>query len=65
MKDASKFKWPKGLKRTKTRESVLSVLEVSKSPLSAREIYSEIERMGRVFGCLLFIGHWMPSLRRV
>lgn len=46
MKDASKFKWPKGLKRTKTRESVLSVLEVSKSPLSAREIYSEIERMG-------------------
>ena len=30
MKDASKFKWPKGLKRTKTRKVYFS-FEVSKS----------------------------------
>lgn len=46
MKESSRIKWPKGLKRTKTRESVLSVLEDSHSPLSAIDIFSEIESRG-------------------
>jgi Fur family ferric uptake transcriptional regulator len=33
-----------GLKRTKPRDKVLSVLEHAKKPLSAMEIYSEIEK---------------------
>ena len=46
MKRTSNIKWPNGLKRTKTRESVLSVLLDSHSPLSALEIFSEIENRG-------------------
>lgn len=46
MKDTSKIKWPKGLKRTKSREIILSVLEEAHSPLSAIEIFSEIENTG-------------------
>lgn len=46
MKEASNIKWPDGLKRTKTRESVLSVLRNSYSPLSALEIFLEIENRG-------------------
>ena len=34
--------WPKGLKKTKTRESVLVVLEREKCPLSAMEICARI-----------------------
>ena len=46
MKETLKIKWPEGLKRTKTRESVLAVLIDSHSPLSAIEIFSEIENRG-------------------
>lgn len=46
MKEASNIKWPKGLKRTKTRESVLSVLMDSHCPLSALEIFLEVEDRG-------------------
>lgn len=38
--------WPSGLKRTRPRESVFSVLERADKPLSAMEICSEIERNG-------------------
>lgn len=38
--------WPSGLKRTRPRECVLSVLEKAEKPLSALEICSEIERSG-------------------
>lgn len=46
MKERSIIKWPEGLKRTKTRERVLSVLMDSQLPLSAIEIFSEIEKKG-------------------
>lgn len=46
MNKTSKINWPKGLKRTKPRESVLSVLEEAHSPLSAIDIFSEIENKG-------------------
>ncbi len=38
--------WPKGIKRTKQRESVLSVLECSEIPLSASDICSKMEISG-------------------
>ena len=38
--------WPSGIKKTKSRECVLSVLENSAKPLSAMEILSEIEQRG-------------------
>jgi Fe2+ or Zn2+ uptake regulation protein len=36
--------WPAGIKRTKQRESVLSVLENASAPLSAMDIYERIEK---------------------
>ncbi len=57
MKKTSIIKWPEGLKRTKTRESVLSVLLDSHSPLSALEIFSEIENRGERI--------WMSTVYRV
>lgn len=57
MKETSKIKWPKGLKRTKTRESVLSVLLDSNSPLSAMEIFSKIEAKGESI--------WLSTVYRV
>ena len=57
MKETSNIIWPKGLKRTKTRESVLSVLEGSHSPLSAIEIFSEIENKGESI--------WLSTVYRV
>lgn len=38
--------WPVGIKKTKQRESVLSVLESSEKPLSATEICSGMEKEG-------------------
>jgi Fur family ferric uptake transcriptional regulator len=38
--------WPAGIKRTRRRESVLTVLEGSKKPLSASDICSKIENGG-------------------
>jgi len=39
-------KWFEGLKKTKTREAVISVLEHAEKPLSAMNICSEIEKKG-------------------
>lgn len=39
-------RWPAGIKRTKQRESVLSLLEQSDTPLSASDICSKIEKNG-------------------
>ena len=36
--------WPKDMKKTKQRECVLSVLENSERPLSATDIFSEMEK---------------------
>ena len=38
--------WPEGIKRTKQRESVLSILESALEPLSAAEISSKMEEEG-------------------
>lgn len=38
--------WPAGIKKTKPRESVLSVLEHSEIPLSAADICQKMERSG-------------------
>ncbi|ADY54528.1 ferric uptake regulator, Fur family [Syntrophobotulus glycolicus DSM 8271] len=38
--------WPAGLKRTRQRESVLTVLELSEKPLSASDICSAMEKNG-------------------
>lgn len=57
MKDESVIKWPKGLKKTKSRQIVLSVLEKSPSPLSAIEIFSEIEKSG--------VNIWLSTVYRV
>ena len=42
MKD-NQCAWPAGVKRTKQRKCVLSVLENSSSPLSAPEIFSQVQ----------------------
>lgn len=41
--DEKHLSWPSGIKRTKQRESVLSVLERSGAPLSAMEICKQTE----------------------
>lgn len=40
--------WPAGMKKTKPREYVMTVLDQAQSPLSAADIYTAIERMGAV-----------------
>lgn len=49
--------WPAGIKRTRQRESVLSVLEDSEKPLSAADICSRIEKDGD--------GAWMSTVYRI
>ncbi|WP_018211911.1 transcriptional repressor [Desulfitobacterium hafniense] len=49
--------WPAGVKRTKPRESVLSVLEHAPKPLSAVEICSEIEKEGE--------SPWLSTIYRI
>ncbi|KPU43861.1 zinc-specific metallo-regulatory protein [Oxobacter pfennigii] len=49
--------WPAGIKRTRQRESVLSVLENSDKPLSAMDICSKIEKSGD--------GAWMSTVYRI
>ena len=56
MKEVSNS-WPDGLKRTKPRESVLSVLEHAEKPLSAMEICSEIEKGGE--------SAWLSTVYRI
>lgn len=36
--------WPAGIKKTKQREAVLNVLECAQTPLSAMDIYAQIEK---------------------
>lgn len=40
------IKWPEGLKKTKQRECVLSVLESEELPVTAAEIYGRLEPKG-------------------
>lgn len=49
--------WPEGLKKTRQRESVLSVLEGTKQPLSAVDICSQIEEKGETV--------WLSTVYRV
>ncbi|BAK98661.1 putative Fur family transcriptional regulator [Oscillibacter valericigenes Sjm18-20] len=50
-------RWPEGIKRTKQRESVLSILEHSDTPLSALDICSKMEKSGDT--------SWMSTVYRV
>lgn len=49
--------WPAGIKRTRQRESVLSVLENSDRPLSAADIGSKMEKSGDAA--------WMSTVYRI
>jgi len=49
--------WPAGVKKTKQRESVLSVLESSEMPLSATDICSKMENHGE--------SAWLSTVYRV
>lgn len=40
------MKWPKELKKTQPRKSVLAILERANKPISAMEIHGEIEKLG-------------------
>lgn len=40
-------KWPEGVKKTRQRECVLSVLEKAKGPLSAAEIWERTDKGGQ------------------
>lgn len=50
--------WPAGVKRTKQRESVLSILENSDSPISATEICAIMEKGGNTAA-------WMSTIYRI
>ncbi len=50
-------KWLEGLKKTKTREAVISVLEHAEKPLSAMNICSEIEKKGDTI--------WLSTVYRI
>ncbi len=56
-RDSGKIVWPEGLKKTKPREVVLSILEQSKEPLTAMEISSKIEKTGKSV--------WLSTIYRV
>lgn len=49
--------WPKGIKKTKPRQYVLSVLQKAESPLSVLDIYNEIEKNGASV--------WMSTVYRI
>jgi Fur family ferric uptake transcriptional regulator len=49
--------WPVGIKRTRQRESILSILESSGKPLSATDICSEMEGSGH--------SAWLSTVYRV
>lgn len=56
-RDSGKVVWPEGLKKTKPREVVLSILEQAKEPLTAMEISSKIEKTGKPL--------WLSTIYRV
>lgn len=49
--------WPSGVKKTKQREAVLSVLKSAEKPLSAMQICSEIENSGEAA--------WLSTVYRI
>ena len=49
--------WPSGIKKTKPRACVLSVLESATAPLSATQIVSEIEKEGDAI--------WLSTVYRI
>lgn len=49
--------WPEGIKKTKPRANVLSVLEQAEKPLSAQEIFSQIEKSGESV--------WLSTIYRI
>ena len=49
--------WPVGLKRTRQRECVLSVLKASQGPLSAADICAQIEKNGEAV--------WLSTVYRI
>ncbi len=51
------FVWPVGIKKTKQRKLVFSVLEGSASPLSAMDIFKQIEKVDSTF--------WLSTVYRV
>jgi len=53
----SNVNWPVGLKKTKSRESVLSILKDADKPLSATDICSKIENNGE--------NAWLSTIYRV
>jgi len=52
-----KNKWPSNLKKTKHRQCVLSILENAKKPLSAMEVFSDIEESGDTI--------WLSTIYRI
>lgn len=44
--NSAENEWPKGVKKTKPRQYVLSVLENADGPLSVQDIYSQIAKNG-------------------
>lgn len=55
--DDKQQKWPEGLKKTKTRMAVISVLEQAEKPLSAMDIFSKIEGSGNNI--------WLSTIYRI
>ena len=55
--DEHKFAWPVGIKKTKQRKLVFSVLESAVSPLSAMDIFKQIEKEDSTF--------WLSTVYRV
>ena len=55
--------WPKGFKKTKQREQVLSILENADVPVTAMDIYTR-KRKALLSGCLLFTGSWTSLPRK-
>ena len=55
--DEHQFVWPAGIKKTKQRKLVLSVLESSAFPLSAMDIFKHIEKEDSTF--------WLSTVYRV
>ena len=57
MTDEAKIEWPAGMKKTRQRQSVLSVLDDSQNPLSAADICSRIKKEGEAV--------WLSTVYRV
>lgn len=52
-----KTDWPAGVKKTKQRECVLALLERAEKPLSAMEIYSQVDKTG--------VSVWLSTVYRI